>query len=521
MNKNRAYSILLILIMGLTLPGILRAEQVISSKSLALHLDEDSGRFYLENPDPGKDGLRFYTFRDNPPTSYITLIMNGNPYRLISGAFTDISYFKQAGQIISGKYMLDKVIFTIRFILTNSSPEAAFDSILMLVDAENRSPQAITVGSRFLLDTTYDEAKGTPQIYLSSTELMSQERLILNNVLPEFIYTGPFDQGSSGFGNGLYIFPEVNSLQPESIIIGNWKKLDDIELDYKVRPADQFRSATYGSKDAAIALFFDKIPVKSGEKVTFGILISRSPKPSNAIQEISAVSQLDLTQPVVKVQNVISNTNQNKIIKAEVSTTNLSPTNQKSTALVQKNEGKMIITNFVTLPDFSTNQASHSEAQLLLQSQLQLIEKMNAILEKISTLSNQKSVETRVVTNYIKPPENMVPETEVVELQQDYEKQLKEQQEKYQKLLDQQKSDMETSIKQYEDQIKHSTSQKNKTEAVNRLDQVIREMDQKIKVIEELEKLRLDFKTMPQEKLDELNLMLEEIEKKIVKYRYE
>lgn len=499
----------------LCLPGQMPALESIATKSLAVHLDQDSGRFYLEDPNPEAQGIRFFTFRDNPPTSYITLILNGNPYRLNAGVIRDMEYFKRSGQIISGSYTIQDVRFDIQFILTNSGPDNPFDSILLLIQAANQTSAPVRVGGRILLDTSYDEAGGSPEIYLSSTEQVTRERLIPQNVLPDFIFTGKFSSGEGRFGSGLYIFPAVNSLLPQSVIIGNWKKLDETDLEYKVRPNDQFRSSSYGSKDGAVSLLFNDLPVKPGETVTFGILLSRSQKPAPAMQEITAVQKTDtLSQTTTDQQKTVVYNQQDSSLTNNSS--QATSQNKTTTVTVVK-----VVTNTVYVPVSGTNQTGvPADYQVLLQSQVQLLEKMNTILTALSGISNQPALAPRVITNVIQPPEGSVTAEELDVIQKGYENRIKDLEQNYQTLMEQQRIEMEASLRVYEEQLKQTTSKKNRVEAVNRLDTAIREMDQKIKVIEELEKLRLDYKTMPQEKLDELYNMLAEMERKITSLRF-
>ncbi len=514
---------------GLSLPAILSCIFVmlpvflhgltLNSKNIIFHADETSGSFYVQDPDPANKRLQNLLFNDNPPTSYITLILNDKPYRLNSPDFTKIEYIRQVGDVIWTRVYKDNVEFELQMFITNSSPQKMKDAIMLLITAVNQEKKAVTVGSRYLLDTTYDEQKGDPVLYLSSTEKVTRERLILKTMIPEFIFSGEYSGEASDFGQGLYIFPQVNSLSPESIILGNWKKLADSELDYKIKPSDQFRASQYGSQDAAVGIFFNNISVKPGEKVTFGIMLSKNQKAAQQMEDIQAVDSVR-PDPVVKINPQASDTTmQNN------NTSQATKTIVITNTIIQKADGELapvkVITNTIFVPLNNTNAAVRDiQYQEMLQSQIQLMEKMNNIMIQLNTISNQKSQAPRIVTNIIKPSEDMVARTELVELRDSYEKQMKELDDKYKALMEQQKKELESAISGYEDQLKTSNKKKNKVEAVNQLDQTIRELDQKIRVIEELEKLRLDFKTMPQEKLDELYNMLESLEKKLIKIQY-
>ena len=145
---NRWITIIILMTFAL---NILQGEVLsLIGKNIAFFIDDKTGKFYLENPSPGMKNMKELLFKDMPPTSYITLILDGKPSRLNMGNINVKQAFQSFDNIISAQYLIDSVTFKLSFILTNLSGKE-YDSILCLISVENNSSNQISAGAEVLI----------------------------------------------------------------------------------------------------------------------------------------------------------------------------------------------------------------------------------------------------------------------------------------------------------------------------------------------------------------------------------
>jgi hypothetical protein len=506
----------LFLFMGLC--GVLFANDLaLSGKKIGFFLHSGSGHFYVENPTPSETELKNLLFKDNPPTSYITLIYEGKPYRLNDGQLKIQKPFTQKGSKISGVYSLKSVEYTITFLLTNSEAKEENDSIICLVSVKNTGDTQVNVGARLLFDTFYNERWGKPELFLASGEKINYERLLHEASIPQYIFSGIYDPEKL---EGLFIYSYLNLLHPTRIIIGNWKKLDENEMDYPVAPQGKFKYNEFANKDAAVAVFFEKIYVKPGETVNFGCILTRKVftydifnSDVTSIQSVVVQASNTNTAPVIPLTN--TNT-----VKTAAAATNPSPTNmivQKPATNIQpvKANADMVASAEV---DAKVPVLTGSSADIeLIKAQLALMEKLTALVEKMEKQTKPfETVKVQVISNTGQPG---VDPKKIEETKQTYEAALQKQKTAYEKMLADQQKNIEELIKTYEKRLSDQSSLKSKNYSLSELDKALNELDNQILLIEELSKLNLDFKTMPKEQLNALKKQVETMESKLLKLK--
>ncbi len=277
----------------------------LNGKNLALFLDDRTGRFFVENPNPKSRSLKELLFKDNPPTSSINVILDGKPYKL--SELKTVKPFAVDDNVLRGLFQLRKTSVKIEFVLTNL--RGRDESLLLcMVSFQNLEEPQLMAGARFLLDTVIGESARKPALYLSSGEKLDYDRLLAAAAVPEFILSGHYEMDSPTFGTGLYIYPSVNELKPASVIVGNWKKLDEKELGYPVDPLARFRYNEFGNPDAAVAVFYRDIFVKRGEELTFGLILTTARLERGGLKMTEAVVSPLLAGVPLVVTNFVTNT---------------------------------------------------------------------------------------------------------------------------------------------------------------------------------------------------------------------
>ena len=593
-------------VLGFIIAGLQPAfceELALTGKDIHFFLDSEAGSFYAEDPAPKDEKYKYFLFCDNPPTSYITLILNDKPYRLNDSKVKRVKLMTETQRAISGVFSIEDVVFTVSFILTNSAPGEKNNAVICLVSIDNKTETKITAGARFLFDTYFDERWGTPYIYLSSTEQIQYERLLLNQSLPEFVFCGEYDSDYKKFSEGLFIYPSLNQLKPDSIIIGNWQKLEENELDYKIQPNEQFKYNSYANKDAAVAVLYTGIYINANQTINIGSVISRS-KITYSLNNESSVTSI----PAVvdsqngkgsKIKNNTDNgkttgdngkTTGDKVKTDPVKTTHDKGKNDpvKTTGDKGKNDPVKTTGDDTTEPVKTTGDDTTEPVKTtgddttepvkttgddttepvkttgddttepvkttgddttepvkttdddttepvkttgdtkngknsgkLPQNtdvnyndmQMKLLTRLDTLITKIDKLVDTNAASPSVKTTKSTNRKATTDTTPTLSKEDELKKKLDEQKKYYEDELQKQIKKFE----KYSAQEKADIKVENENAKITKLDKMIQEMDEMVILIEELEKLQLDYKNLPQDKIMEMMELIEKLEKRLNK----
>jgi hypothetical protein len=101
-------------------PAALFAEDfLLDGKDINLYIGEDDATFYVADPSPDNAGLKYLLFKDVPATSYVTFIIEGNPYRVEDTDITAVSYLKESSEnVVEAVYQKGDITATMKFMLT-------------------------------------------------------------------------------------------------------------------------------------------------------------------------------------------------------------------------------------------------------------------------------------------------------------------------------------------------------------------------------------------------------------------
>lgn len=510
-------------------------------KKIAFYMDDRSGNFYVENPNPRSKSYKQLLFKDDPPTSYITAIIDGKPYRV--NELKPVKPFAVNDNVLSGKFKLNNTDIRIDFILTNLS-EGEYDSVVCAINYRNPVDPQVLVGARILLDTVAGESQKKPLLYLSSSERIDYDRLIVQNNLPDFILSGAYEMDNPDFGYGLFIYPNINEIKPNSIIVANWKRLDEKELAYTIDPLAKFRYNEYGNPDAAVAIFFQDIYAKKGEAISIGAVLSTS--------RLKA-SQIKITEAVVgdnripAIPTVVTNYITNDIGSSNVTLTITSNTNREVNALSVQVD---LLERAALLIDRLDSLLKSSNAHSVLGSGDSSLGKGldgsvpknprgNPFNNDVSMISPQSTNQgnkpqpyqqqagpapliTNIIQTNIYYTNSTLSEEEIRKLKEERDRVQKQYEEKvqslevyYKELLKKQEDEFKATSSDYKQMLDEKEKIKAKNRKMSELDNTILSLDKRIEVIGELLELNLDFESMPPEKLEEAKSLISELESKI------
>ncbi|MCX7821155.1 MAG: hypothetical protein N2258_05705 [Brevinematales bacterium] len=454
----------------------------IAGKNLSFYFDSDRGSFYLENPYPKDSKSRYLLFKDNPPTSFITLYVDNTPYKLSEKDLKVEEIFNIQNNLIKGKLSYKYLTLTVYFILTNLNKGNFDDTLLNLIEIENSSTNTKNLEIRFLFDTVFGEEKRSPKIFTSGGEKIEYDRIYEEGAIPEAFFNGEVETLDMEFKEGLYIFPVINNYYPSKVIIGNWKKLSMMRNVFIPEPKARFRYNPYSNPDVAIFLSY-KIKINPREKFYFGNALSRNYIPKEKLK-FSFIEQTPKKESQSS-ETLISKGNEPEIQKTTNEQTIIKPA------------------------EANTNEL------LLLNAKLALYEKLNNLIDKIekkflTTNINEKKEEKKaidinppvvIITNYgganPNPEQKELITKELKKLQELYEQRLKEVMDYYEKKLSEYEKDM----------TKKETPPSKKKD----IDRKIKEIDKNLLLIEKL--LKINPGKTDENKIKEIEQNLIEIEK--------
>ncbi|MCX7787055.1 MAG: hypothetical protein N2442_05105 [Spirochaetes bacterium] len=195
----------------------------------------------------------------DPRTSYVTLRVNDNIYRLgsIPGVRARIGKGPEGG-IIHWVFPELEVKQTFSFLRSKESTES--DALRIMLEVTNLKDVEISLGVRYTLDTYLGERSsipfrtgGIPAITRETTFVPDGENWFILSEDPER-------------NIGMQILLRGEGVTPvERVVVANWRRLSDSPWEYPVNPTRSFTLLPYSINDSAIALYYPTLPLKSRE----------------------------------------------------------------------------------------------------------------------------------------------------------------------------------------------------------------------------------------------------------------
>ena len=195
----------------------------------------------------------------DPRTSYITLLVNSNTYRLgsIPGVRGRISEGLEGVMI---QWILPDVEVKQTFSFLRSRESSESDALRILLDITNLKDTEISIGVRYTLDTYLGERSNTPfrtpqfpAITRETSFVPDSENWLLLSEDPE-----------RNLGLQVLLRGEgVTSV--ERVVLANWKRLSDTPWEYSTNPTRTFTLLPYSINDSALALYYPVLPLQPKE----------------------------------------------------------------------------------------------------------------------------------------------------------------------------------------------------------------------------------------------------------------
>lgn len=250
----------------------------IKSGSIMLSLDERSGILKLYHISDNEKTKTSLLYEQDTRTSYV-LIASGNRLLKLNDNFS--SKVEQTENSIKITYTSDIAIVVLDITPVSSG------GFSFLYTVFNTTKQDTSIGCRILLDSYLGE-KASSHFSSNLNAQIQTETLFSQPNLPLWI------ESSNEKKIGFRIFlPTTKSLQPDAVLLANWKRINDAVWQPEFQQNRNFTLAPYSINDSAVALFWNAQTVKPSEKRTFSFTISTI--------QVTAVETPSISEPLSSV----------------------------------------------------------------------------------------------------------------------------------------------------------------------------------------------------------------------------
>jgi hypothetical protein len=244
--------------------GLEAAEFIDGPVKLILH--EDTGRFslyYMHDPVTEKFEPLFAA--QDPRTSFAGVILNDKTYRLGESPSFRFRLENGGGNpafVFQSSFL--RAVEEFSFIKTDGS--SLTNGIRIKITLENTGPREVSLGFRFLLDTSLGEGAAPP--FLTDRRAIESETLINAGDDDRWWITrrGPLSlMGSiaAGVDRG-----------PDLVHFANWKRLNEVPWKTNYSAGRNFNYLPYSIGDAAVCYYYEPRFLPRGDVLTYTILLA-------------------------------------------------------------------------------------------------------------------------------------------------------------------------------------------------------------------------------------------------------
>ncbi len=259
---------------------------------MKLTLFEGLGRFSMAYLIDVKGGAYKALLSDKDPrTSFVSLAIGNKVYRLgESSEFRGSVERTDGGARFVWTSPMLRVTEDFSFVSSAGSPLA--DGVRIDLVLKNVSQQSLTVGVRYLFDTSLGEPSyvhfRTDKIPEISRELtLAKDDRALSWISP---LVGDPEQ----FGLMCMLSGEGISV-PDRVVFANWKRLSDASWGYETSGTRNFNLLPYSVNDSAVSHYFDPRPLDQGAEWRVVTVMGRSAPEGFSILPASARGARDLS----------------------------------------------------------------------------------------------------------------------------------------------------------------------------------------------------------------------------------
>ncbi|HAW85101.1 MAG: hypothetical protein A2087_05615 [Spirochaetes bacterium GWD1_61_31] len=290
--------ILVLLLIGVVLLPLCALE--VTNGRLRVVINESSGHlsvFY--NADTARNTWISLLYEQENKTTYPTLSFNQRTYKLgESGDFRATVSQRNAAIVIEYRSNFCIVEETITFI--KSADSRVMNGLHIGFAITNSTEADASVGLRYLFDTWLGEQPNTHFRY-DDGRAVSSESVVRSDSTARWLVSSGSD------GTGLMLMLAGAGTEPDSVILANWKRLNDVSWAFETVGTRNFTLLPYSINDSAMAVYYNpqtlrrggirQLDVVLGASSSAGYALSASPTAAVAATASGADSAAASTEP--------------------------------------------------------------------------------------------------------------------------------------------------------------------------------------------------------------------------------
>jgi hypothetical protein len=277
-----------ILFFALSFRSLGAAEYIDGRLKLVLH--EPTGRFSLYYlTDILKERYEPLFVDQDPRTTFITIMTGNRTYRLGETASFKIRLNGTSNPGFTFESSFLSVVQEFSFIKTAGSSLA--NGVRMNIRIENRGEQQLTVGLRFLLDTSLGEGRSVPH-FTTDSRSFTVEALVDGGNSDRWWVSR---NARLGFMGNIFV---GGITRPDNVHFANWKRLNDVPWKMAYARGRNFNLLPYSVEDSAVCYYFDPVPLSGGEGRDISILLAAEDE--NGFAQYNTTVDDDLTRILQK-----------------------------------------------------------------------------------------------------------------------------------------------------------------------------------------------------------------------------
>ncbi|MBU0934867.1 MAG: hypothetical protein KKI09_00085 [Spirochaetes bacterium] len=228
---------------------------------LKLIVDERSGRFSLYHQVSANQWLALLYDEENK-TTYPTLLLDQKTYKLgESSEFRTVVTSTTTAIRIEYRASFCTVVQSLN--LVKSSTSSVSNGLRIDFEITNTGQADVAIGLRYLFDTWLGEQAGRHFYDMFGSVVNNESKLS---------ETSSYLISSADSKTGLII--ETDTVEsPSSIILANWKRLNDSPWNFDILNTRNFTLLPYSINDSAVALYYDSKTLRRGASRNFSIVL--------------------------------------------------------------------------------------------------------------------------------------------------------------------------------------------------------------------------------------------------------
>lgn len=233
---------------------------------MRLVVDERSGRFSVYyQTDAGSQSWLALLYDQENKTSYPTLVFDQRTFKLgDSSDFRTVVSRQGSSIVIEYRSSFCTVVQSMSFV--SSSPGMAANGLLIRFNISNTGERDAAIGLRFLFDTWLGE-QASRHFLTDTGTLLTNETLIRPDSPIKWLVSPRDSQAGAAF------FFDINGQRPDSIIVANWKRLNDVPWAFDSLASRNFTLLPYSINDSAVAYYYNPQTIRRGASREISIIL--------------------------------------------------------------------------------------------------------------------------------------------------------------------------------------------------------------------------------------------------------